>query len=40
MVGTLQLSRALPDRDLSDQLLAPAVETALMLLEDSARSTT
>ena len=29
MVGTLQLARALTDRDLSDQLLARGVETAL-----------
>jgi TetR/AcrR family transcriptional regulator, transcriptional repressor for nem operon len=34
MVGTLQLSRALTDRDLSDQLLARGVETALKLLDD------
>ena len=34
MVGTLQLSRALTDRDLSDQLLAHGVETALKLLDD------
>jgi AcrR family transcriptional regulator len=34
MVGTLQLARALTDRDLSDQLLARGVETALQLLED------
>jgi len=33
MVGTLQLSRALADRDLSDQLLARAVEIAVRLLE-------
>jgi TetR/AcrR family transcriptional regulator, transcriptional repressor for nem operon len=33
MVGTLQLARALTDRDLSDQLLARAVETALKLLD-------
>lgn len=32
LVGTLQLSRALTDRDLSDQLLARGVETALKLL--------
>jgi TetR/AcrR family transcriptional regulator, transcriptional repressor for nem operon len=32
VVGTLQLSRALTDRDLSDQLLARGVETALKLL--------
>ena len=37
MVGTLQLARALTDRDLSDQLLAGGVETALKLLEDFAR---
>jgi TetR/AcrR family transcriptional repressor of nem operon len=36
MVGTLQLARALTDRDLSDQLLARAVETALKLLDDRA----
>src|SRR5215216_6822607 len=29
MIGTLQLARALTDRDLSDQLLARGVETAL-----------
>jgi TetR/AcrR family transcriptional repressor of nem operon len=33
MIGTLQLARALTDRDLSDQLLARSVETALTLLE-------
>jgi TetR/AcrR family transcriptional regulator, transcriptional repressor for nem operon len=36
MVGTLQLARALTDRDLSDQLLARAVETASKLLNDRA----
>jgi TetR/AcrR family transcriptional regulator, transcriptional repressor for nem operon len=36
MVGTLQLARALTDRDLSDQLLARGVETALKLLDDRA----
>jgi AcrR family transcriptional regulator len=36
MVGTLQLARALTDRDLSDQLLARGVETALRLLDDPA----
>src|SRR5881275_1341149 len=36
MVGTLQLARALTDRDLSDQLLARGVETALKLLDDAA----
>jgi TetR/AcrR family transcriptional repressor of nem operon len=34
MVGTLQLARALTVRDLSDQLLARGVETALKLLDD------
>jgi AcrR family transcriptional regulator len=34
MVGTVQLARALTDRDLSDQLLARGVETALKLLGD------
>ena len=33
MVSTLQLARALTDRDLSDQLLARSVETALKLLD-------
>jgi TetR/AcrR family transcriptional repressor of nem operon len=37
MVGTLQLARALTDRDLSDQLLARGVETALKMLNDFAR---
>jgi AcrR family transcriptional regulator len=32
MIGTMQLARALTDRDLSDQLLARGVETALQLL--------
>ena len=36
MVGTLQLARALTDRDLSDQLLARGVETASKLLNDRA----
>ena len=36
MVGTLQLARALTDRDLSDQLLARGAETALKLLDDRA----
>src|SRR5687768_8260290 len=36
MVGTLQLARALTDRDLSDRLLARGVETALKLLDDRA----
>jgi TetR/AcrR family transcriptional repressor of nem operon len=35
MVGTLQLARALADRDLSDQLLAQGVEAALKMLEDA-----
>jgi TetR/AcrR family transcriptional regulator, transcriptional repressor for nem operon len=34
MIGTLQLARALTDRDLSDQLLARGAETALRLLDD------
>src|SRR3954454_773632 len=37
MVGTLQLARALTDRDLSDQLLAQGRKTALKLLDDFAR---
>ena len=36
MVGSLQLARALIDRDLSDQLLARGVEAALKLLDDRA----
>ncbi len=32
MIGTLQLARALTDRDLSDQLLARGVEKAMKLL--------
>ena len=36
MVGTLQLARTLTDRDLSEQLLARGVETALKLLDDRA----
>ena len=36
MIGTLQLARALTDRDLSDQLLARGVQTALKLLDDRA----
>jgi AcrR family transcriptional regulator len=36
MIGTLQLARALTDRDLSDQLLTRGVETALKLLDDRA----
>jgi AcrR family transcriptional regulator len=36
MLGTLQLARALTDRDLSDQLLARSVETAMTLLNDRA----
>jgi TetR/AcrR family transcriptional regulator, transcriptional repressor for nem operon len=34
MLGTLQLARALTDRDLSDGLLARGAETALKLLDD------
>src|SRR3954467_5145768 len=36
MIGTLQLARALTDRDLSDQLLAQGLETAVKLLDDPA----
>jgi TetR/AcrR family transcriptional regulator, transcriptional repressor for nem operon len=36
MIGTLQLARTLTDRDLSDQLLARGVDTALKLLDDRA----
>ena len=36
MLGTLQLARTLTDRDLSDQLLARGVETAMKLLNDRA----
>lgn len=36
MIGTLQVARALTDCDLSDQLLARGVETALKLLDDPA----
>jgi TetR/AcrR family transcriptional regulator, transcriptional repressor for nem operon len=36
MLGTLQLARALTDRDLSDQVLARGVETAMKLLNDRA----
>jgi AcrR family transcriptional regulator len=36
MLGTLQLVRALTDRDLSDRLLARGLETALKLLDDPA----
>jgi TetR/AcrR family transcriptional regulator, transcriptional repressor for nem operon len=34
LIGTLQLARALTDRELSDQLLARGLETALKLLDD------
>ena len=37
MIGTLQLARALTDRDLSDRLLDQGVETALKMLDDFAR---
>src|SRR5436309_10366681 len=37
MIGTLQLARALTDRDLSDRLLDQGAETALKMLDDSAR---
>ena len=36
MIGTLQLARALTDRELSDQLLARGLEMALKLLDDRA----
>jgi len=36
MIGTLQLARTLTDRDLSDRVLARAVETAMELLDDRA----
>jgi TetR/AcrR family transcriptional regulator, transcriptional repressor for nem operon len=36
MIGTLQLARALTDRDLADQLLVRGMETALKLLGDRA----
>jgi TetR/AcrR family transcriptional regulator, transcriptional repressor for nem operon len=36
MLGTLQLARALTDHDLSDQLLARGVDTAMKLLNDRA----
>jgi TetR/AcrR family transcriptional repressor of nem operon len=36
MLGTLQLARTLTDRDLSDQLLARGVETAMKLLNGRA----
>jgi hypothetical protein len=38
LIGTLQLARALTDRDLSDQLLARGVETALKLIDDGVSS--
>jgi hypothetical protein len=38
MLGTLQLARALTDRDQSDQLLDRGVETAIKLLNDPAWS--
>jgi TetR/AcrR family transcriptional regulator, transcriptional repressor for nem operon len=39
VIGALQLPRALTDRDLSDQLLAQGVETALKLLDERVPST-
>jgi TetR/AcrR family transcriptional regulator, transcriptional repressor for nem operon len=36
MVGTMQLARALTDRDLSDRLLGQGVETGLKMLDDFA----
>ncbi len=38
LIGTLQLARALSDRDVSDQLLERGVETALRLLDESEAS--
>src|SRR5215217_3065797 len=38
IIGTLQLARALTDRDLSDQLLERGVETALKLIDDRVSS--
>lgn len=38
MIGTIQLARAITDRDLSDQLLARGVESALKLLDDATPS--
>ena len=37
MVGTLQLARALTDRDLSDRLLDQGAATALKMLDDFSR---
>jgi TetR/AcrR family transcriptional regulator, transcriptional repressor for nem operon len=37
MVGTLQLARALTDRDLSDRLLVQGAQTALRMLDGYAR---
>jgi hypothetical protein len=37
MVGTLQLARALTDRDLSDRLLDQGAETALKMVDDFSR---
>lgn len=37
MVGTLQIARAVTDRDLSDRLLDQGAETALKLLDDFVR---
>jgi AcrR family transcriptional regulator len=37
MVGTLQLARALTDRDLSDRLLDQGVATTLQMVDDFAR---
>jgi TetR/AcrR family transcriptional regulator, transcriptional repressor for nem operon len=36
MLGTLQLARTLTNRDLSDQLLARSIETAIKLLNERA----
>jgi hypothetical protein len=38
IVGTVEVARTLPDRDLSDQFLARGVEAALKLLDDLSSS--
>jgi TetR/AcrR family transcriptional repressor of nem operon len=37
VIGTLQLARAITDRELSDRLLGRGIETALKLLDDQGR---
>jgi len=39
MVGTLQISRALADAELADEVLAQGIENALALLDRDARRT-